>query len=101
MKYKIRKGIESPLKIFGMEKKYFYAFMGLIAILLFVMVAQIMNLSKNASISGFVSFLIFLIFSFFVILVTKFVFTLLSDKSKLKFGKKRNLISNKDFPDLL
>lgn len=97
----IRKGLESPLCIQGMEMKYFYIFSFIAGGMILLLVGNLLNLSQNINFSNFASFLTQLIICFVILIALKIYFSGKSNNKKYKFKKTRIYLTNRNIFDLL
>ena len=96
MNYKVRKGLETDLKIKGMTAKYFYIYCGLGGALGVIAMASFMAMIRGGA---FMNFVFTLIVLGFVFIITRFVLMNMSRSDKLrkyKNNKEVTIISNRD-----
>lgn len=96
MKYKVRKGLETDLKIKGMTAKYFYAYCGIGGGLAIIGLAAFMQVIHGGSFIGFIGLLIML---GIVFVIARIIFMNMSRTDKLrKYTNNRKIIilSNRD-----
>lgn len=94
--FKVRKGLESPLKIFGMEMQYFYIGMAVILIMVIILTGQIISLARDLSQTNVITFMATLVVFLVSIIALKFWFESKSEKKKISFPKKTMIIDNKN-----
>ncbi len=98
--FKVKKGLEKPLKIQGMLMNYFYSWLVASGVGVIIVIMKIMQFSRNSNVS-FMSFVLVVIFVVGVVLGLKFYFVYKSKFRKIKFGKLKTVVSNVDIMNVL
>lgn len=93
-KIRIRKGLETPLLIYGLKKTYFYRFLLLIVLAVVVFLRSLMSLIHGKG--GILNF--FLVTCFLLVaLISSYLFFLARSRRKqYNFPKTESIISNRD-----
>lgn len=93
-KVRIRKGLETPLLIYGLKKTYFYRFLLLIVLAVVVFLRSLMSLIHGKEV--IFNFLL-VICCLLVALIGSFLYFLSrSSKKQYDFKKTESIISNRD-----
>lgn len=94
--FKVRRGLESPLKIWGMEMKYFYTYCIIMGGMIIYLTAHFISLSQDLSQESIVVFGITFFVLFIIALGLKFWLAVKSETKAITFGKRKIVVSNKD-----
>lgn len=96
MKFKVRKGLETDLKIKGMTAKYFYAYCGIGGGLAMIALASFMGAVHGGSFIGFVGLLVILGIVFVIVRIVLMNMSRTDKLRKYKTGRKTIIVSNRD-----
>jgi len=95
--FKVRKGLETPLLIRGLQVRYYYLMGGIIAVFVLFLLASFLGLTKVMTLAALGGFLMKIVFS---IVICAVIYAYLARKSKIKkYDFKKNqesTISNRD-----
>ena len=100
-KYKVRKGLETTLKIKGVSLKYFYFQYIILAILILYLVLQFFTLVDKMTGEALFSFIIQAVICTVIFFAGKWYLHHLSNQKQLRFKNTMYTISNKDILDIL
>ena len=95
MGIKVRKGLTTPLKIFGMYQGYFYAWAGGSGVCLLLLGLSFNGFIKDG-VGGFIKFLGLVMLMALLSLSVKVYFTSKSSRKRLQFGTSEVSLSNRD-----
>lgn len=96
MKFKVRKGLETDLKIMGMTAKYFYVYCGIGGGLMIIALASFMGAVYGGSFIGFVALLVILGVIFVIVRIVLMNMSRTDKLRKYKSGGKTIIVSNRD-----
>lgn len=96
MDYKVRKGLETDLKIKGMTAKYFYIYCGIGGALGVVILALFMKTLHGGSFMGFIGVLVVLGVVFVTMRIVLMNLSRTDKLRKWKNGRKLTVVSNRD-----
>lgn len=94
MDYKVRKGLETPLKIHRMLANYFYIYSAVGGVLGLTIFVDLSNLVTGST--TFISFAVTVFSSLAIFLGLRTYFISKSNTKRMKFDKKSRCISNRD-----
>jgi hypothetical protein len=96
MKFKVRKGLETDLKIKGMTAKYFYVYCGIGGALIIIALSAFMGAVHGGSFIGFVGLLIILGIVFVIVRIVLMNMSRTDKLRKYKNDRKTIIVSNRD-----
>lgn len=101
MDYKVKKGLDTPLKIQGMYLKYFYLWAGISIFLIFIIIFQVMGATSPSSNTSIQELIITIIISGAIFIGLKVYFVNVSAKKKIPNKNMRVIQSNVDLMKFL